>query len=250
MRACFDQLRIAIMLLTRLPVGRISGEVPSLNAARWAFPVVGILVGSIVWAVHAGALMLGAAPALAALAGLATVALLTGALHMDGLADYADGIGGGRDKEHRLLIMRDSTIGSYGAAALFLCLGTWVAALSDLGAQAGLAAFVLIGVSSRLMMVAQLEFLPPARSDGMGVLATGSSAPLALGIGASLALLSASVLGGAGFAALGVIILIAAGLGWHAKHRIGGHTGDVLGATQLICETLGWAVLSVAIGAA
>ena len=244
MRERLKELQIAVMLLTRLPAGQLQGEAPSLRAARWALPFVGLLIGCIVWAVHALLLLLVSFPRLAAFWSLTVLLILTGALHVDGLADYADGIGGGRNVAHRLEIMRDSRIGSYGVAALVLCLGIWVASVSALGITACLLAFLLVGFSSRLMMVILLEILPPARQDGMGALAEGR-APISLLVGGAIALLLALLLGAAGIVTLAATALIAALLGWQAKRSIGGHTGDVLGATQLVSETLGWAVLSV-----
>ncbi|MBU2981669.1 adenosylcobinamide-GDP ribazoletransferase [Lentibacter algarum] len=244
MQARLKELHIAVILLTRLPAGQVRGDVPSLTEARWAFPFVGLLIGWIVWAAYGVLFWLGAAPMLAALGALTALVLLTGALHVDGLADYTDGIGGGRDTAHRLEIMRDSSIGSYGVAALIICLGVWVTSIGAIGAQAGLLAFLMIGFSSRYMMVLLLEVLPPARGDGMGVLAEGR-APMALLLGGVAAVFLALFLGVAGLVTLAVMLLVTALLGWQAKRYIGGHTGDVLGATQLISETLAWALLSV-----
>ena len=118
LRRRLDEARLALMLLTRLPVGRLKDPVPSLAEARWAYPLVGLVIGAIAWVAHHGALMLGLGPLPAALVALGAMVLVTGALHHDGLADFADGLGGGRDPDHRLEIMRDSRIGSYGALAL------------------------------------------------------------------------------------------------------------------------------------
>ncbi len=132
MNAALREFRVALMLLSRLPAGRIEGAAPNLADARWAFPLVGLALGLIGWAVHAGALASGAPAPVAAVRALAALALATGALHFDGLADFADGIGGGRDRAHALEIMRDSRVGSYGVLALILIVALWLAALGEL----------------------------------------------------------------------------------------------------------------------
>ena len=130
-----------------------------------------------------GALALGLADRLGlpplVCAGLAVGALVivTGALHEDGLADVADGFGGGATRERKLEIMRDSRIGAYGAAALALSLILRVAALSallDHGLGAAAAGLILAGAASRAAALAPLALLPAARADGLGA---GAGAP-------------------------------------------------------------------------
>ncbi|WP_343504061.1 adenosylcobinamide-GDP ribazoletransferase [Alloyangia pacifica] len=248
LRARLRELQVAVMLLTRLPAGRIAGDAPSLAAARWAFPLVGALVGLIGWAAFAASLALGGAPLLAAALAVAAQVLATGALHVDGLADFADGIGGGRDREHCLEIMRDSRIGSYGVMALILATVLWGAGLAQLGPELGSAAgagwFVLIGMVSRAAMVGLQEVLPPARADGLGRLASGRSrAARAMVLG--LALVGMALAGGAALV-LGLLCCGVAGtLGWLARRRIGGVTGDVLGAVQLVSEVTCWVALAL-----
>ena len=107
------ELRLAVMLLTRLPVGRFTVAPPPLNAAIWAYPLVGLPIGAVIWAVSAGAIYLTALPAtIAAVLALGAMLMATGGLHADGLADTADGLGGGRDRAHCLEIMKDSRIGA------------------------------------------------------------------------------------------------------------------------------------------
>ncbi|PWE33013.1 adenosylcobinamide-GDP ribazoletransferase [Maritimibacter sp. 55A14] len=244
LRARMQEARLAVMLLTRLPAGRIRGEGPALNAARWAFVLVGVPVGLIGWGAHAGALALGAAPLMAAMLAISALALVTGALHFDGLADFADGIGGGRDKAHCLEIMRDSRIGSYGALAMILVTGLWAAALTDLAARAGAGWFVAVAMLSRAAMVCLQEALPAARADGLGKFAEGRSwAARSVVI---LTVLAIATLGGlAGISAILASAIVALAIGALAMRRIGGQTGDVLGAAQLASETACWAVLAV-----
>ncbi|KUF10361.1 adenosylcobinamide-GDP ribazoletransferase [Pseudoponticoccus marisrubri] len=236
-----DEARVAVMLLTRLPAGQLRGTVPGLDAARWAFPLVGALLGGLVWVVFAGTLALGGAPALAALLALGALALLTGALHFDGLADCADGLGGGRDRAHALEIMRDSRIGSYGVLALGLVAGLWAVAVSGLGPAAGAGAFVAMASVSRAGMVALLETLPPARPDGLGRMA-GGPRPAAQVVAGLSVLAALWPLGP--WPVLAMLVTVAL-VGWRARARIGGQTGDVLGAAQLTSETAGWVALAL-----
>ena len=240
------ELRLAAMLLTRLPMGRLD-PAPTLGAARWAFPLVGAGVGLIGWSGFAAALALGATPAMAAGASLGAMALATGGLHFDGLADMADGIGGGRTPEDRLRIMRDSRIGSYGALTLILTMALWLSALAAAGPLAGPWGFVAAGALSRAGIVAVQEALPPARPDGLGRLAAGRSRA-ARAVLAALAL-AVLVFGGlAGAAMLAAAATAALWTGVLAQRRLGGQTGDVLGATQVLAETAAWFALACALG--
>lgn len=228
-----DQFRIAMMLLTRLPMGTIRGQVPSLAQAKWAYPLVGVPVGALVWGAWAGAGGIGFSPMLAACIALAALVMLTGALHQDGLADLADGLGGGRDKAHCLEIMRDSRIGSYGVVALVLCMGAWVFAVFE--SRPSLGEFIGIAVLSRFAMLCLLDGLPPARSDGLGSMAQGAGQ--GLGVAAVITALSLLLLWGSIWPVLIAVALSAGVIAWRAKARIGGQTGDVCGATQFLTET-------------
>jgi adenosylcobinamide-GDP ribazoletransferase len=183
-------------------------------------------------------------PFLAAALAVAALAAITGALHEDGLADVADGFGGGRTREAKLAIMRDSRVGSYGVVALALSLMLRVgalAALTESGFATAAAALILAGAASRAGALAPLALLPAARPDGAGAgagrLEIGNL--LAAGITtAALALL-------AGLATLGVTraffaCVVAGGASWAvsalARRHIGGQTGDVAGAAQQIAE--------------
>lgn len=215
------QVRLAMMMLTRVPMGLLPDPVPTLAASAWAFPFVGMATGAIGWAVLQGCLALELTPTLAALLALATMTWVTGALHEDGLADFADGIGGGRDRDHRLEIMRDSRIGSYGVVALVLMIGMKAAALSHLGPLTSLAAFVFSGLASRLLMLAVLIWMAPARGDGMGYTATGVLAK-AIVPGALVMVLFALMLGASFLLALFAMALAAALVALLAHRRIGG----------------------------
>lgn len=238
-RRWFNEARVAMMLLTRVPVGRLSDPVPSLADARWAYPLVGLVVGGFGWAAQSGAMALGLPQLPVALVAFGAMALLTGGLHHDGLADFADGIGGGHDKIHCLEIMRDSRIGSYGVLALIFVIGLSASALSAFENGAPLALFLALAVGSRLAMLMVLDLLPPARDDGLGQSASrrayaawlpGISVVVIIGMLSDVPLWSL-ILGGA---------VVAAYIAWCAQQRIGGQTGDVLGAAQLSSETTAW----------
>lgn len=240
----FDELRLGAMLLTRLPVGRIAGDAPTVASSTWSWPLVGLAVGSIAASVWVAAMTLGLpSPLAAALAILATV-LATGGLHEDGLADLADGIGGSRDPQRALEIMRDSRIGTFGALALGFSLLIRTVALASLGAAAGGWALIALASASRASMPMALRLMPPARQDGLGKGAGGvrmqtATVALILGAGALCSLGPATALV-AGLA----MMLAATGLGALALRRIGGQTGDVLGAMQQVAELSGWIVIA------
>jgi adenosylcobinamide-GDP ribazoletransferase len=230
-----EEARLALMLLTRLPAGRLADPAPSLADARWAYPLVGLIVGALAAAAQAGALAVGLGPLAAALLALTVAALVTGALHLDGLADFADGIGGGRDRAHALLIMRDSRIGSYGVIALVLALALGATGLADIAVEKALAALLLAATGSRLAMLVVLDRLPPAREDGLGRSAAGT-APGAWLPGAAAVAILAVWIGPAALPALAAMGLAALAVARLALRRIGGQTGDVLGATQVTAE--------------
>jgi len=224
------------MLLTRLPVGWLAaGRAPAGFAdAVWAYPIVGAVVGAIGGVAYWGCARLGLPPSVGAVWTLAAMLLATGALHEDGLADTADGFGGGRTRERKLEIMRDSRIGSFGALALVLSLaarGTAIAALATPGHVA--AALVGAGALGRGAIVVVLLVLPPARVDGLaaglGARGFGRSA-VGLALAAAVAVMCAVPL--AGVAAT----VVALAMAWTARKQIGGYTGDVLGATSVATE--------------
>lgn len=234
-------LRAALAFLTRLPVGRLDAA-DFAQAPSW-FAAAGLVVGGscAAFALLAQALW---PPVIAA--GLAVMLglLITGALHEDGLADTADGLGSGRPAERALEIMRDSRIGSFGALALFLGVGGRIAALAAI-AGAGMLSMPVALVAghavSRALMAAMFRRGRYLRASGAG---TGMEAPL--GLAGVAALVGAAVLGlaapalalgpGAALAGLaGAVLGLAAIWSW-AQRRLGGITGDILGAAQQAAE--------------
>jgi adenosylcobinamide-GDP ribazoletransferase len=233
-------------LLTRLPVWRLVPEAPArFVAAIWAYPLVGALVGVIGAGIYAGCTLLGVSPAVSAIWTVAAMLLVTGGLHEDGLADTLDGLGGGGTAERKLAIMRDSRIGAFGAMGLVLVLILQVAALTAIGTASGVAvALVVSGAVSRGGIIVALLTTGPARKDGM---ASGLSEPplreACAGLG--FAALAAIVLAPGGFAAIAVLTVAAAvGMARLARAQIGGHTGDILGATAILAECAALSVLA------
>ena len=223
-------MRSAIAFLTVLPVAAADGA-PGERLGRPFFPVVGMLLGLLAWvALTAGTLLAG--PLVGAVAALAVLALLTGGLHLDGLADCADGLLMTADRERRLEVMRDPRLGTFGVLALVLILLGGMTALARIGPMAGLAALLTAGALSRLAMLAVLIGLPYQRPVGLGVAAAGGGrADLALG-----ALLAAPVFlldWRHALLAAALAAVATAGVAALARARIGGATGDVYGAT---CE--------------
>ena len=241
----WTEARLALSLLTRLPAGPFPDQpIPTGNTA-WAFPLVGLLVGllsGLVYLTTATALP----PMIAAILAVGAAVLLTGALHEDGLADVADGFGGGQDRAAKLDIMRDSRIGTYGVVALILALGVIISAVAEMPrTAASLPIFAAIGAMSRSAMLVPMALLPPARTDGLGQSATlpiGLRFWTGLGLGIIAALLT-----------LPILVLVVASttlaLLWLAKRQIGGQTGDVLGATQKLAECAAWATAATYVSA-
>ncbi|PIE11446.1 MAG: adenosylcobinamide-GDP ribazoletransferase [Rhodobacterales bacterium] len=235
------QFRCALGFLTRLP----GGGPGTLAAAAPAFPLVGLVIGACQAMAATLALWAGLPPAIAAGLALAAGVLATGGLHEDGLADSADGLWGGGATARRLEIMRDSRIGSYGVLALILSLGLQGAALTALlEAGAVWAPLLAAGAISRAAMAVVMEALLPARTDGLSKGAGqpgGSGAVTSLAIGAGLTL----ILTGAGV--VPILIAGAAAVFWlcnEARARIGGQTGDILGATQQLTQITALCVLA------
>jgi adenosylcobinamide-GDP ribazoletransferase len=246
----FDGLRLSVTLLSVLPApgpGE-SAAVPSRTLAgramAWA-PAVGLLLGAIAAAVlYVSGQVLHAGPFVAAALAVGSLAVLTRALHLDGLADLADGLGSRKPADQALEIMRRSDTGPFGVVTLVLTLLIQVAALSQADAAGrGPAAVIVAAITGRLAVTwACRRDVPAARTDGLGALVAGTVAPAAAA--AITAVVLAATIGGivaaaavasvpvewtlpvAACAGLAVSLALAA----HAVRRLGGITGDVLGA--------------------
>ena len=237
LRLGLRDIAVALALLTRLPLPHLPEAAFARQArAVWAYPLAGLAVA--LPACLLGGLGTGAGlpPAVAAGLVLAVQVTLTGAMHEDGLADSADGLWGGHSPARRLEIMKDSRIGSYGVLALILSTGLRWTALTGLIAAGAWGAPVAAALLSRAGMPALMAALPNARGDGLS--RTVGRPPRiavrgAVGLALILALIAAGLPGllAALWAALAVLAT-----GALARAKLGGQTGDILGATQQTAE--------------
>lgn len=246
--------RLAVTFLTRLPVG---GFPYREDEARWAsawFPAVGLALGVSYAGIFAVAQPAGSW--VAAILVLAAALLITGVFHEDGLADTADAMGGAVSRERVFEILKDSRIGSYGAAALIVALLLRAALLVRL-ADIGLSLWVVLPISeslSRTAAVWLMVALPYATDDvyaksrrmmraGRPQALLASAWPLA----ALVAALAYGTLAAAPVLAMAVAVAAMTGwLGWRFVRRVGGVTGDFLGTTQQVCAVLIQLVLVLA----
>ena len=238
--ALLNDLKIATVFLTRLPV-RVAGPLAmrDLAGAVHLFPLVGALVGLIGAAAYGLGHGLGLPSFPCAVLALAATALVTGALHEDGLADTADGLGAGADRARALEIMRDSRIGSFGAVALVLTLLARISALAAIAGEPLLVAGALVaaGAASRATMPVVMRLQPSARASGLAADA-GRPEPaqvagaVLVALALAFALLPVPVAAAAALGGAAVAAVAAAALG----RRFGGCTGDTLGAVQQLAE--------------
>ncbi len=233
-----QEIGVALALLTRLPLPRLGSDAFERQATSgWAWPLAGLVVGTLAALAGMAALALGLPAGVAALLIVAVQIAVTGAMHEDGLADTADGFWGGWTPERRLEIMKDSHIGTYGVLALVLSAGLrWslYAALVDLGPGPVIACAML----SRAALPAMMTALPNARGGGLSH-KVGTPPVRAVWAAIVLAGLAALLLTGwAGLAAALAVATGAVALGGIALRKIGGQTGDILGATQQVGEAL------------
>lgn len=228
-------LPAALGLLTRLPIVVDGARAMDRGAASaWAYPLVGVCIGVILAVATALLLAIGIPAGIVAGLVLAGSVVMTGAMHEDGLADSADGLWGGWDKARRLEIMKDSHIGVYGVCAIALSLLIrWLALVVIVSVGAYWVAFIAAGAVSRASMVFVMAALPNARDGGLSrnVGRPGSATVwLALAIAVGFALLC-------GYPWITLIaVLSTLGCGLIAQAKIGGQTGDILGATQQVTE--------------
>ena len=235
----YSRLRVPVFAWDREP-----HALPDFNRVVWAVPVGGAIIGAIGAGFGAGALLIGLSPLIAAALTIATLVIITGCFHEDGLADSCDGLWGGMSVERRLDIMKDSRVGSYGAAGMTLALLLRVAALAELYRLLGPpGAALVIGVASasRTLSLMLTQVLPPAQPESLAgrthmpgqrvyalalligfAILTGFVVALDLLIGLMVTSL-----------AVGLVMVMAISL---TRRKIGGFTGDLLGATQQLME--------------
>ncbi|MQY02518.1 adenosylcobinamide-GDP ribazoletransferase [Actinomadura macrotermitis] len=238
-----DGLRLAVTLLTVVPlkVGRVDRD-----AARWAMvlaPLTGLVVGGGAALVLLAARPLGLSPLLGAALAVGATAALTRALHLDGLADLADGLGSRRPAADALAIMKRSDIGPFGVVTLLFVLFIQVAALA--AAPHPALAVLVAAVAGRLALPwACRAGVPSARPGGLGDLVAGTVPVRALVPLTAVVAAAAAVAGWPGVLAVAAGLAAALAMLWHAGRRLGGVTGDVLGALVEIAVTAAIVVLS------
>ncbi len=248
LKSRLNQAKLAMMLLTRIPMGNLADPVPSTASSGWAWPLAGLAIALPASLLYLGLYEIGFGAQVSSLGLIALQALLSGAMHEDGLADMADGFGGGHTKQRKLEIMRDSRIGSYGVLALIFAVALHISLITAIEApHIVIPAAIGIAMASRGLLPLWVRRMPPAREDGLG--RTASDIP-------KVSVLVALAIGLCGLLTLGLVpavlvfaaMLLAGGLVYLlAMKQIGGQTGDVIGAIQKLSELAGWAVLLVAV---
>jgi adenosylcobinamide-GDP ribazoletransferase len=231
------ELATAFQFLTRLPMPSVTFEEDSLSRSVKFFPLVGLAVGSGA-ALLQSVLIVHLARPLTAFVVLTYLVLITGCLHEDGLADTADGFGGGWTKDRVLSILRDSRIGSYGAIALVLSLLARYLLLASLPMERFIAYVISAHVLCRWSSLPLSYFLPPAREqEGQGarIAKLTSFSSLLFGSALSTAIVIFA-LRRSSVAPLLVAPLIVLVSGWFYNKKIGGITGDCFGATNQLTE--------------
>ncbi|WP_052668004.1 adenosylcobinamide-GDP ribazoletransferase [Nitriliruptor alkaliphilus] len=235
---------VAFQFLTRLPVPQIPVVDGDLRRATAAFPLVGLVVGAAVVAVRAaGEPLLGVVPA--TILAVAAAVAVTGAFHEDGLADTFDGLWGGWTPERRVEIMRDSRLGTYGAAALLFAISLQVSLLAALDLTTFARAVVAGHVLGRASVLVAVRWLPPYHDRGSGAQVADPLGP----VGSTVAAVTTGAVLAVSFGIWAPVPVLAgllalAALRRAARRRIGGLTGDILGAGQqlVLLTTLASAV--------
>ncbi len=234
---------IALQFFTRIPIPRWVGFDQSwLHHASRYFPLVGLVVGGVAAAVYLAAAQLWPAPVAALLSTAASI-YLTGAFHEDGFADMCDGFGGGLTRQRVMEIMKDSRIGTYGAVGVGLIIAIKCTVLSQLSTPMAVASLLLAHPLSRLAASSLIWRLEYARDEGKAKPLAQDMTDAEFAIAAACAflpLLAIGLLGAIPWLQLAACVLAAAlaaaWLGAKCVRRIGGYTGDCLGAVQQLSE--------------
>lgn len=247
-----EGLRFGLGTLTVLRVGIGRVDRASAGSAMLWSPAIGAGLGAAAGTVAWGALEAGTSSLVAAVLAVAAFATLTRGLHLDGLADTADGLGSGRPAADALAVMRASDIGPFGVATLVLTLLLQVSALASFSDAQVIAVAAIAGAAGRLPLTwACQQGVPAARPDGLGALVAGTVSPAA-----AIAVIASTLVATAGLAAVTPVdvgrAVIAVGAGFLAslallhrcRTRLGGITGDVLGALVEFSTTVALVVLA------
>ena len=242
---------LVLTFFTRLPLpdelGKRIGHDARLTDAIVYFPLVGFIIGvmtGLVWYLSSLLLPASVAAGLAIMTGL----ILTGALHEDGFADCADGLGGSPNREKALEIMRDSRIGTYGGLALIITVGLRWLSLATLSPLGGAFVLLIAHTTSRSAMTIAMKLSNYARPEGLGKMASGDVSDVSFLVTILLAFLVGAIFGGiAGLMAVTTALLLSWGLMKYLEARLGGYTGDGLGAMQQVAEITTLIVLAGAL---
>ena len=247
-----EDILVCLRFWSRIPTPVLAREsdphgMPNFARVTRVLPIAGAIIGLVGAIVFLTARFIGLPGSVAAGLALTALVLATGAFHEDGLADSADGLGGGMTRQRKLEIMKDSRIGTFGGAALVLSLGLRWSALTAIDAAQGplAAAMAIIAVAALSRMVALIPAvaLEPARAEGA---AQAAGAPnwssFVIGMTLAIALSGLLVIETSSFArwfcAVVATIIGACIMTWIAKRQIGGQTGDIAGASQQIAEIM------------
>ncbi|MBL4892152.1 MAG: adenosylcobinamide-GDP ribazoletransferase [Rhizobiaceae bacterium] len=250
----FEKLAIALQFFSRIPLPKSVTEKfdaeSNLAESAHLFSVIGLLLAlipSFVWYVSANWF----APTIAAGLAIATGMLLTGGLHEDGLADCADGLGGGNTRARALKIMKDSRIGTYGAAALIFSIGIRWAALASLSPYAGIFALLITHAVSRATITLAIKYSTYVRAEGIGKSVSSGIPGEQFTLTLAIAFIIALLLGGGYGVFAGVMgFLFAGAMLLFLEKRLNGYTGDGLGAMEQISEITILVILSACWAAA
>ena len=232
-------LLCGVQFLTRIPVPPQPGfSADWINRSARYFPLVGQLVG-----LFAAVILLLAAQLwsgwIAGLLALLTAVLITGALHEDGLADTADGLGGGRDAAHRLAIMKDSRIGAYGVLALGFGTALKLVSLASLSPWMAACSLVAAHGVARAAAVAVMYALPYAGDEASAKISTRTSPPSLTEMFVALAFCAWPLLllnGARAVLGIAICAVVTLAMAATARRLIGGQRGDILGAVEQLCE--------------
>jgi adenosylcobinamide-GDP ribazoletransferase len=246
---------IALQFFTRLPIPAWVGfEAAWLQHASRYFPLVGVVVAAVAAGVYYAAALVLPAPVAAVLSTAASI-YITGAFHEDGFADTCDGLGGGMTKERALEIMKDSRVGAYGAIGIVCMLAAKLSALAMLPPRVAVAALFVAHPLSRLAATALIWKLDYVRGEGKAkplaqqmTTAEFAIAAFTCALPAVCVLAVAAMTPGAVLAALIAASIAALWLGRLFVRRLGGYTGDCLGAVQQLAEALIYVAVLATLG--
>ena len=235
-----SQLRLVVTAFTFLTRVPLRGGTDDVDRAVVWFPLVGLVVGTVVGSVYLTLSEVTTSLVAAAIA-MGTGALLTGGFHEDGLGDMADGFGGGWTPRQRLDIMKDSRLGTYGVLAIVTTVVIRVAALAALTGARAVVLVAAVHLLARTWALLVLAFARPARPDGLGATSSGAASSTSLALVAlSWFAVGALAVGPGRFVVLaGLGALGTASTVWLSYRKIDGVTGDVLGAVEQVTETIG-----------